>query len=80
MKGVLAPHGTVAVRLREHDDPELHRLRYDPHRLRSEAPKWERHLSSTKAGLAVRVQRPGSRYEDCQAPAPYQDWRLRLQS
>ena len=72
--------GTVAARLLKHDDPEMTRLKFDSHRLHFYAPKWERHLSSQKAGFAVSVQRPGSLYEDFQSPAPYADWKARMKS
>ncbi len=67
-KRALPLPGAVDARLLNFDDPEFIRPKFDSYRFHSYAPKWERHLSSRKVGFAVRVQKPGSQYEDCQAP------------
>ena len=42
---------TIVVNLLQRDDPMLERVRFDHYRMRREAPKWERHLSSRTDGL-----------------------------
>ena len=39
----------VNVRLLHRNDPELHRHKYDEHRLHVSAPKWERHRMPKEA-------------------------------
>ena len=58
----------MIVNVRSPDDPVLRRRRHDYH-TGNEAEKWERHLTSTRDGLTVKVN-GGSRYEHLQAPVP----------
>ena len=74
-KGFLS---SITAILLQRSDPLLQRRRFDEHRLHVEAPKWERHLSSTTGGHVVRVTGPGSKYVACQVSAPCREWRLRL--
>ena len=50
---------TITARLLPRDDPTLQRQKYDAHRLRTTAPKWERHRNSQVSGLVVSVSDPG---------------------
>ena len=68
---------TITAGLLPRDDLTLQRQKYDAHRLRTTAPKWERHLSSQVSGLVVSVSHPGSAFEHQHARAPSCHWECR---
>eukprot|EP00933_Yihiella_yeosuensis_P017024 TRINITY_DN14341_c0_g1_i3.p1 TRINITY_DN14341_c0_g1~~TRINITY_DN14341_c0_g1_i3.p1 ORF type:complete len:491 (-),score=63.42 TRINITY_DN14341_c0_g1_i3:39-1511(-) len=64
---------TITVVVHSRDDPLMKRVRHD--RRHGAQEKWERHLSSERNGLTVRITRQGSNYSHLQAVAPCPNWR-----